>query len=437
VRLRGYRDGSVRDYRGERYLPPPGPDAPPLVVAVAPVGDGLPRLIDGNGDDVTPATEPDPGLAVDLLVQVVVPPATRGAVRVVLRGACTGTMADLASQTACVDTQAVLAPAATPVLDPSTTLPATSIEGTFGAAVPCTATPRPPGYAADGTPLYDEEACIPGELFILGSPDGSPSLPDLPPRIAFVPPLRMDVYEVTVARWRAATLAGFVAPDLTPYPNEAPIPTSPPADGDDSLPLCTWSWSAQGREDYPINCVSWVTANAFCEWLGARLPMEAEWEYIAAVADRPARTRYAWGGDDSVLPTCQRAVYGRGSNAAGDDQCRCTAGQTTDCGYGPASVTAAGGADGDVSPSGIHGLGGSVAELVRDSAAPLDANCWVAAPIVSPGCILQLPAAMTVRSGSWYTNPLSLPAGSRDESTSYTIGDASIGFRCVRPGAGP
>jgi formylglycine-generating enzyme required for sulfatase activity len=402
------------------------------------VGDGQPRLLDENGNDVTPATEPDPALAIDLLVQVAVPPSTRGAVHVILRGACAGTMADVANQATCVDAKGALGPPPTPPLDPDLTLPSTSVQGTFGADVPCTATPRPPGHAADGSPLYDEEVCIPGRLFILGSPDAPPTLPDLPPRIAFVPPLRMDRYEVTVARWRAAIEGGFVSPDLTPDPNEAPIPSSPLPDGDNGIELCTWSWSAQGREAYPVSCVSWVAANAFCEWLGGELPTEAQWEYVAAVAGRPARTRYPWGGDDALYPTCPRAVFGRGSSMEANEDCRCAPGVSTNCGYGPTAVTAAGGPTGDVSPSGIHGLGGSLSELVRDSAAPLGANCWIAAPIVSPSCIIQTTAADVVRGGSWYANPLSLPAATRNPLAVGSDGsNTSVGLRCVRPGTGP
>jgi formylglycine-generating enzyme required for sulfatase activity len=383
---------------------------------------------------VTPSTEPVPELAVDRLVEVTIPPEARGAVRVVLRGACSGTMADLGNLTTCVDTQGVLAAAPTTPLDPDLTLPSTSLQGTFDADVPCSATPRPPGSAADGTPLYDLEVCVDGTLFVLGSPDGEPPLSDLPQRVAFVPPLRIDAYEVTVARYRAAIAAGFVSPDLTPVPNEGPLPTSFDPMATSDFDQCTWSVSAQGREDYPVNCISQGAARDFCLSIGGDLPTEAQWEYVSAVAGRPYRSRYPWGGDDSVIPLCPRAVYGRGG-PFDDDDCACPNGDQP-CGYGPASVTTNSGDGGDVTPLGVHGMGGSMSELVLDSAAMLGANCWLAAPIVSPSCTPLISASTALRGGNWELAFEAMAAAHRDELEQFAL-STGIGFRCVRSGTGP
>lgn len=84
--------------------------------------------------------------------------------------------------------------------------------------------------------------------------------------------------------------------------------------------------SKQGQASLPVTNISWLDAVRFCNWLseqeglatvyriqgnlvrganpaadGYRLLTEAEWEWLARKANRPARTRFTWG-DDTVIP---------------------------------------------------------------------------------------------------------------------------------------
>jgi formylglycine-generating enzyme required for sulfatase activity len=73
-------------------------------------------------------------------------------------------------------------------------------------------------------------------------------------------------------------------------------------------PLCwrndlVWDNDDFGNPEQPVVCVDWHQARAYCEWVGARLPTEAEWAYAAR---GPEGLEYPWGNefDGTLLNYC-------------------------------------------------------------------------------------------------------------------------------------
>ena len=58
-----------------------------------------------------------------------------------------------------------------------------------------------------------------------------------------------------------------------------------------------------GYEDHPMILVNWYGAKTYCEWAGARLPTEAEWEKAARGTDGRV---YPWGNSK---PNCNKVQY--------------------------------------------------------------------------------------------------------------------------------
>ncbi len=99
--------------------------------------------------------------------------------------------------------------------------------------------------------------------------------------------------------------------------------------------------------NHPVVYVSWNDARTFCEWVGGRLPTEAEWEYVARGTDERI---YPWGND---VPNCEKANY---------SEC---VGSTTAVGkYSPALHPELG--EGGDSPYGVADMAGNVWEWVAD-----------------------------------------------------------------------
>jgi formylglycine-generating enzyme required for sulfatase activity len=415
LRLRAYPDGKVRDYRGERFEAPPE-DPHATAVTPTPASDG-PWL--RGTQEATPMTEPAPLLAIDRLVRIHVVPNAIGAARILLHGDCVGTMADIANGLTCVDREKVRVPIDTIPLDPDLERHS-SMRGTFERArtLDCSAVPRPAGQAMDGTPLYDEEVCVPGGVFIVGGEDGrlGDASDDMPERIAVLPPFLMERWEVTVARMREAYVHGFLG--RGPIQNDQPLPTKP---GNIDSTECTFSVIRRDRDAFPVNCITPLDARAFCQWAGADLPSEVQWEYAAAIAGRPARTHYPYG-DGPSAPPCSDVVYARSNFTP----------ESSMCGWGPLPVTA-GKADLVEGILGIYDLTGSVAEITNDPFLSLSADCWRAASLVSPHCDGEN-GLRTTRGASWLDGPIGLYA---DNRSILRLRDwhPAAGFRCVRPGA--
>jgi formylglycine-generating enzyme required for sulfatase activity len=398
--------------------------APPDAGAPPPdAGPGRRLIVDGN--DVTPPTEPQPGVTIDRLFDVEVTPGTRRTAGVLLTGECFGTAADLDGARSCTDTAGQLDPVAPVALTDGIDRGGPTRAGSWAAAqpVPCTAEPRPAGSAADGTPLLDEEVCVPGGAFRLGDADTLGALiGPHPEQMAVVEPFLMDRYEVTVGRYRAALAAGFDPPQYTfqdPYPNLGPLVYT-----SDTVQRCTFSGDASGpargidRERFPLLCVTWYTARLFCQSLGGDLPTLAQWEFAARMAGKRSESIYPWGDG---APTCDLAYYDHGPLGA----CPKTGAAV--------AVDAEPWALNDRTPAGVVGLAGSVAEWVLDSGRPYADPCWWQKPLRGVGCF-ENAAPLRFEKGAFYAEAEAALRSAQTSRDVPGIGTTGGGFRCVRPG---
>jgi len=211
---------------------------------------------------------------------------------------------------------------------------------------------------------------------------------EMPQRNIYISGFYMDVNEITNDQYRACVNSG--------------VCRSPSSSRRDNRYLPSNYYNVSRWGNYPVVRVSWADAVSYCQWVGERLPTEAEWEKAARGADDSRL--FPWGNtfDGRKANTQERGgdqLYAVGSFGSGD------------------------------SPYGIHDMAGNAWEWVNDW---YDDTYYEYGPLADP----QGPSSgsdKVLRSGSYsnfqqyarIANRGTAPYGGADESSGFR------GFRCV------
>lgn len=152
--------------------------------------------------------------------------------------------------------------------------------------------------------------------------------------------------------------------------------------------------------EHPVMDVTWYNARDYCEWRGARLPTEAEWEKAARGTDQ---RKFPWGNDPV---TCELARYG-------------------DCGWFTVPV---GQHPKGVSPYGVHDMAGNAWEWTNDW---YDEDYYTYSPAENPQGPDRETGWKVTRGGAWFYHADLMTAIWRNHAP-VNASYAYLGFRCAR-----
>ena len=301
------------------------------------------------------------------------------------------------------------APTITPVPRPTetpitVTAPATTV--TPIPTAPPTPTPSPTAVyveirAQDKMPMV----LIPATTFMMGAaPEDAEAEPDERPyHPVTLNSFYIDRYEVSVVQYVAYLnemggymnlCAGFSCLITKAETNDSHV-----------IGIINGSFVAEsGFANYPINNVSWHGAVSYCEWVGARLPTEAEWELAARGEDGRI---YPWG---STPPDATRAVFST---------------------YEFSDLRPVAALPGGVNQFGLFNMAGSVWEWVFDG---YDTFYYEYSPAENPtGPVTDNFTPRILRGGSYTSSAADIRASNRVRfSATSFLNNVDIGFRCAR-----
>jgi len=272
----------------------------------------------------------------------------------------------------------------------------------------------------------DGMVLVPAGPFIMGSMSSYqlqqillvPAGDEMPLHSHYLDAFYIDKYEVTNAQFRKFIDATGYVTDSEKL-NKGRRET---ADGWRVGEGLTWTQprfpgdSIDDRDDHPVAQVSWNDARLYCDWVGKRLPSEAEWEKAAR---GPFGATYPWGNnfDSTRLNYCDVNCVDLPQNRdeSGDDGFRWTAPVGSfELGRGP---------------YGAYDMAGNVWEWVSDV---YDAYYYHYSPYLNPmGPKARGKVQRVVRGGSFASER----GYGRAASRSFDPPDISfigVGFRCAR-----
>lgn len=199
-------------------------------------------------------------------------------------------------------------------------------------------------------------------------------------------PFQIGRYEISVSQYDSCVRSGACTP----------------AHYDDGKCL---TWSGRGfkkvtvpqsfrKSNYPVVCVTWHQAAAYCRSKGMKLPGEAQWEYAARAG---SKNKYSWG---DAAPSTDRCASDKKPEEIGN--------------YEP-------------NRWGLYDMTGNVWEWTNDY---YDKDYYSSKEIQNPSGP-DVGFYRVVRGGGYYSGPSQLRISNR-HWFSPDFAELSLGFRCAR-----